>query len=257
MNSADLSLKLEGTHVLITGASGFIGKATVNAFISAGAKVTAIDIKDTPPWPTTGDPNRPLILQGDITSETALEEAFAEGCKHFGQPVQVCVALASLDLSVLPHHDSLVTMGLEQWRRTFEVNVHGTFLTARQWLRGVKEAMATDRARTWRNVNLIIVGSESGRLGVRGNADYASGKSAVQEGLVQSLVGDAVRIYPTARYVPIDYSMLWIELTLRKGSTLLRQVQWIQSSFAGNAKRTRASYMSMHKPRRSPNLIRR
>lgn len=50
-----------------------------------------------------------------------------------------------------------------------------------------------------RNIGLIIVGSESGHFGERGNADYASGKSAVQFGLVRSLIGDVARIWPGVR----------------------------------------------------------
>ena len=41
------------------------------------------------------------------------------------------------------------------------------------------------------NVSLTIVGNKSGHFGERGNADYASGKSAVQGGLIKSLIGDA------------------------------------------------------------------
>ena len=50
-----------------------------------------------------------------------------------------------------------------------------------------------------RNVGLIIVGSESGHFGERGNADYAAGKSAVQIGLVRSLMADVSRIWPGGR----------------------------------------------------------
>jgi NAD(P)-dependent dehydrogenase (short-subunit alcohol dehydrogenase family) len=50
-----------------------------------------------------------------------------------------------------------------------------------------------------RNASLIIMGSESGRFGVRTQAAYAAGKSAVQYGLMQSLAQDAPRIYPRAR----------------------------------------------------------
>jgi hypothetical protein len=55
------------------------------------------------------------------------------------------------------------------------------------------------RLGSMKNVSLIIVGSESGHFGERGNADYAAGKSAVQGGLLKSLMGDVSRIWPTAR----------------------------------------------------------
>ena len=75
--------------------------------------------------------------------------------------------------------------------------MEGTYLTARAWLRGIKAHAGEEL----RNVCLIIVGSESGSFGERGNADYASTKSAVQFGMVQSLMADAVRVHPKARYV--------------------------------------------------------
>lgn len=90
-------------------------------------------------------------------------------------------------------------MDVEQWRRTQQVNVEGTFLTARTWLRHLREHSQVSKKAELRNVGLIIVGSESGHFGERGNADYASGKSAVQYGLVKSMIGDVARVWPGAR----------------------------------------------------------
>ena len=195
----DLGLGLEGTHVAVTGSAGFIGSATVEAFLTAGAKVTALDINERK-LKELGEYLPEALLKNlrvdvvDISSEAVLEQAFEDARQKFGV-VQCCVALASLDLSVLPHHESLVDMSVEQWRRTFQVNVEGTFLTARTWLRQIKAHAQPDLG----NVSLVIVGSESGWFGERSNPDYASGKSAVQIGLVQSLRGDVARIHPGAR----------------------------------------------------------
>ena len=199
ISDMELELGLGGTHVVVTGAGGFIGSATVEAFLKANARVTALDIdgkKLTELWehlPDTLTVNLRIDMV-DITSEPALERAFDEAQRKFGV-VQCCVALASLDLSVLPHHESIVDMPVEQWRRTYQVNVEGTFLTARAWLRRIKKYAKPDL----KNVSLVIVGSESGWFGERSNADYASGKSAVQVGLVQSLRGDIARIHGGAR----------------------------------------------------------
>ncbi|KAL8760470.1 MAG: hypothetical protein Q9184_003350 [Pyrenodesmia sp. 2 TL-2023] len=192
MDELDLGLKLERTHVVVTGGSGYIGSATVKAFLVAGAYVTVFDL--VPPREKSTLHHLHLKYhEVDISNEEQLANAFEAARRDFGV-VQCCVALASLDLSALQHHESIAEMPVEQWRRTHRVNVEGTFLTAKTWLRQIKH---TSDEMT--NVGLVIVGSESGHFGERTNADYASGKSAVQVGLVQSLKGDVARVFPRAR----------------------------------------------------------
>lgn len=193
MDLPDLSLGLHGTHVLITGGAGYIGSATVKAFLAAGATVSAFDINAEK---MKAFPHHPNLFwhRVDITSESGLEGAFETIRQQHGL-VQVCVALASIDYSYLAHHPSLADMPLAQWQDTMRVNVEGTFLTARTWLRQLK-AHATATAR---NLSLIIIGSEAAETGVTGNADYSSGKAAVQIGLVQSLKKDVVKLHSRAR----------------------------------------------------------
>ena len=166
----------------------------MTALLATGARVTNLDLASNPNPP---HPNYQYFAC-DIASELALEDAFSVASATFG-PVACCIALASLDLSVLPHHESLADIDVEQWRRTHRVNVEGTFLTARTWLRQLRGYSPDEKKEQLRNVGLIIVGSESGHFGERGNADYASGKSAVQFGLVKSLAGDANRVWEGAR----------------------------------------------------------
>lgn len=131
----------------------------------------------------------------DITSEEKLEATFESAHAKFGV-VACCVALASLDLSVLKHPESVLDMEVSQFRGTLEVNVVGTFLTARTWLRQLKKY---GEPKITRNASLIIVGSESGHFGERTNPDYSSGKSAVQYGLLQSLKASVPRVFEGAR----------------------------------------------------------
>lgn len=89
---------------------------------------------------------------------------------------------------------------LQIWQDVFNVNINGTFLTAQRWLRGIRSALKDPiAAPNLRNVNLIIMGSESGKFGVRTMAAYAAGKAAVQYGLLQSLAQDVSRIYIKGR----------------------------------------------------------
>ncbi|KIW12073.1 hypothetical protein PV08_09347 [Exophiala spinifera] len=186
----DTSLGFEGSHVLVTGSSGAIGSVVVRAFLSAGAFVTAFDITET----RNGVAHERLHFQKvDITDELGLEQAMEEARKKFGV-ISTCIAVAGLDLSYLPHV-SLVDMPLADWKRIMNVNVDGTFLTCRAWLRALREHATPET----KNISAVIFGSEAGRFGVADCAPYATSKAAIQYGLVKSLARDAVNINSKCR----------------------------------------------------------
>lgn len=173
----DLGLALEGTHVLITGGCGLIGRVVVAAFLAAGSNVTVLDITDDHPF---NDDERIHYQQCNIADSQAMTSAFATAEETFG-PVETCIALASLDVSVLQQTESLADADPQEWQRVFDVNIHGTFNTSQQWLRSVRRAAQDNGQKDkLRNVGLVIVGSVSGRFGERTMAAYAAGKSAVQ-----------------------------------------------------------------------------
>jgi NAD(P)-dependent dehydrogenase (short-subunit alcohol dehydrogenase family) len=188
--SFDVGLGLEGTHVLITGSSGAIGSVLVRAFLAAGAYVSGFDLVN-PREPF--EHARLQTQQADITDEASLERAMKSARERYGV-ITTCVLAAGVDLSYC-QHDSLVDMPLKEWQRIFNVNVDGTFLTCRAWLRGITSHGSSES----RNIAAILFGSEAGTFGVADCAAYAASKSAIQYGLVKSLARDAVGIHPRCR----------------------------------------------------------
>ncbi|ORX93516.1 hypothetical protein BCR34DRAFT_580464 [Clohesyomyces aquaticus] len=195
--SPDLSLGLTSTHVLITGGAGLIGSVVVSHFLATGSRVSSLDISYTsssvPPHENC------TVIPCDISSEPSIKTAFATAVEKNG-PVEVCVALASLDLSVLKG-TSFVDADFGQLKKVLDVNVAGTWLTSREWLRGLKKVreQGEDGGKKLRNVALVIIGSESGHFGERGWVDYSMGKSAVQGGLLMSLRAEVGRVWEGAR----------------------------------------------------------
>ena len=98
----------------------------------------------------------------DVTNEQQMTDAFASAVSASGL-IATCVAAAGKDLSYLDHYGSLADMNIEQWAEVMRVNGQGTFLTARTWLRGVRQHATSES----RNISLIVVGSEAGKMGVK------------------------------------------------------------------------------------------
>lgn len=183
----DVSLGISNTHVLVTGSSGAIGAVVVQAFLAAGAVVSGLDKVES----LLENPRFHSILV-DITDEAGLAKAFDAARQKFGT-VSTLIAAAGVDLSYAPRY-SLVDMSLQDWRKVMDVNVDGTFLTCREWLRGISQSGGQDK-----NLSAVIFGSEAGRFGVATCAPYAASKAAIQVGLVQSLARDGVSIHPLIR----------------------------------------------------------
>lgn len=200
MEQTFLGLGLEGSHVLITGGAGLIGRVVVDHFIAAGAKVSSLDIvyastsQDGTVTSKTAQPTF-ISVHCDVSNEAEVQQAFATAVAAHG-PVDIAVALASLDLSVL-NASSFADASFCQLQKVLDINIAGTWLTAREWVRGLRQAR--NHSTPMRHPNLIIIGSESGLFGERQNAEYSLGKSAVQVGLLNSLRADVPREWRGAR----------------------------------------------------------
>ena len=242
----DLSLGLEDTHVLITGGNGYLGRAVAAAFLAANARVTIVDLPSVPKvFPSSpSDPatQRLNFHPADISSPAAVDAAFTGAEARFG-PVACCVALAGLDLSVLPQTASLADAEPDDWRRVWDVNVHGTFVTCRRWLRGVRATV--ERGEELRNVSVVIVGSVSGRFGEEGMAAYAAGK--VSEASAERAVSPPLRSGGrplTASRRRCSTACSRASRSTRRGSTHVREsTPWRRgrSTRSGSGRRSRST----------------
>lgn len=197
----DVSLDLADTHVLVTGGGGLIGTVVVDAFRAAGAKVSSLDIKYSkePRFVPSEVLSEPGYVEHHVntTSEESVKAAFDFAIEKQG-PLSVCIALAALDLSVLQHVGSATELSVEQFRKTFDVNVTGTFITCREWQRRLEKLPKDTELK---NKSLIIIGSEAGTYGSGANVDYGTSKSAVQYGMMKSFASSIPKQVYGARYV--------------------------------------------------------
>jgi 3-oxoacyl-[acyl-carrier protein] reductase len=204
---------LAGKRVLVTGASGGIGGATVRAFAGEGCEVVGHWHRGEERAAALAKETGCALARADLTVEAEVERLFAEA-----GPLDVCAAVAG----VWPRNDvPLWELPLARWRETLDANLTATFLTARGFLRGVA-------ARG--HGSLVLVGSTAGLFGEAGHADYAAAKAAILSGLLRSLKNEVVRAAPQARVNAVAPG--WTETPMTRGLVEAELVRRISRTMA-------------------------
>jgi 3-oxoacyl-[acyl-carrier protein] reductase len=176
--------------VLVTGASGGIGGDIVRAFVREGARVIAhFSEHGDRAAELARELGAPCVpLGADLTLEAEVERLFAEIEAGLG-PVDVLIANAGL----WPWDDTpLEQMTLKQWNSTLAVNLTSTFLTVREFCRGIVRHKLTDPS-------AVLIGSTAATFGEAGHADYAAAKAGLTYGLARSMKNELARLAPLGR----------------------------------------------------------
>lgn len=112
-----------GRSVLITGAGGGIGRATVLVFAAAGWRVIGVDrAASTQPFPENG-----LFIQADIALPEDMETIFAQAERFVdGAGLNALVNNAAIQIT-----KPLVETTVEEWDRVMANNLRSVFLAAK------------------------------------------------------------------------------------------------------------------------------
>ncbi len=129
-----MQIDLAGKNALITGGTRGIGRAISLTLARAGARIGAIyrsdaetaarTLADLNTLPGRGDEH--FTLQADIADERQATEAVRRATERFGGAMDILVLDAAAGAG-----GPLIGMTTEDWKRPFEVNVHGTFYVVR------------------------------------------------------------------------------------------------------------------------------
>lgn len=139
---------------IVTGASSGIGRRTAELLEEHGARVVTFARSSG-------------IVRGDVADPDAIERLFAETEARFG-PCEILINAAGM---IEPR--PMVETTLEQWRRTFDVNVHGIYLACRRALPAMLERGAGAI------VNVSSISGVPGTEKFPGFVSYCASKGAV------------------------------------------------------------------------------
>jgi NAD(P)-dependent dehydrogenase (short-subunit alcohol dehydrogenase family) len=186
MAAANFSLK--GDVALVTGAASGIGKAIAEAIAASGASVGLVDLTEQASE-TTADAisdagGRAIPIAADVTHLAQLRAAVERTEAAFG-PLTVAVNSAGIANAAAAE-----TMSVEQWRRVYDIDVTGVFLSC--------QAEAEAMLRHGRG-SIVNISSMSGTIVNRGlqQVHYNSAKAAVSHltrSLAMEWVGHGVRV---------------------------------------------------------------
>lgn len=147
--------RLDGRTVLVTGASGFLGRQWIAALVDAGAAIVGVDVAGPP-----GDA-APTVRHErvDITDVDAIED-LARRLDADGVRVDVLVNNAAVDAPVdsagLVASERFERFSVERWAREIAVGLTGAFLCSQAFGRRMAE----------RNDGVIVnIGSDLGLVG--------------------------------------------------------------------------------------------
>lgn len=180
------------TAILITGGSRGIGRATALLAADRGWSVAINYVGNADAAQETvrqveARGAEAIAIRGDVSQEADVTGMFRAAAEAFG-PLDGVVVNAGVVAPPLP----LAEMPLDRLRRVFDVNVLGSYLTAREAAR----RMASDRG--GRGGALVVVSSAAARLGSPNEyVDYAGAKAALDAmtvGLSKELGPKGIRV---------------------------------------------------------------
>ncbi len=161
--------QLDGKVAIVTGGGSGIGRATVLALASAGAKVLVTDVDDAGGQATaasvTAAGGTARFLHQDVTDEGRWPEIIEAALGEWGG-LHVMVANAGIGIMA-----PLLEMSLADWRRQTAVNIDGVFLSVKHAIPAMNKSGGG---------SIILISSVAGINGAAGLAGYSATKGAVR-----------------------------------------------------------------------------
>ncbi|WP_418279911.1 SDR family oxidoreductase [Halorubrum sp. DTA98] len=156
----------DGDVALVTGASGALGSATVEAFRAADATVAAVDVRPPDHDDALLDPDDGTTFhRADLTDEADAERVVDEVVEQHGR-LDHLLNVAGTWRGGDPLHETDV----DQFDFLFDVNLKTTFLTSKHAVPHLREAAGT----------IVSVSARSSLSGGTGDGIYRASKAGVR-----------------------------------------------------------------------------
>ena len=150
---------------LVTGAASGIGAATARRLAARGDAVVCADLDGDGAAATAAELSQAMPFGLDVTDE-ASTDAMVEATLERFDDLHHVVACAGMEL-----HGHSLDFGVEDFRRTVDVNLTGCFLTAQRTARAMRER--------GHGGSIVLIGSINSQIALPNFAAYVSSKGGV------------------------------------------------------------------------------
>lgn len=168
-----MTLEMRGRRVLVTGSGSGIGLETVRHLVRQDAQVSAV----------VQTVEQAETLRRELPGVTVFVRDLLDASTCEALPVQAADAMGGLDGLVccagLLYRGNAAQTTVEQWDRTFDLNLRSTFFLVRSAIAHMRSIQAKD-------ASVVAVSSQLGQVGYPSAIAYASSKAALNS-VVRSL----------------------------------------------------------------------
>ncbi|WP_336960863.1 SDR family oxidoreductase [Acinetobacter pittii] len=167
-----MNINLRGKVAVVSGGATLIGKAVVQALVSAGAHVAILDIDAKGKAIAESFNHDVMFIQTDLTSDAAIQQAVADIHQHLGE-VSYLVNLACTYL------DDGFKSSRQDWLQTLDINLVSTVELSRALYNDLKKQQGS----------VVNFTSISAKVAQTGRWLYPVSKAAIRQ-LTQSMAMD-------------------------------------------------------------------
>lgn len=153
-------MELKNQVAIVTGSSKGIGLELVKQLLESGAKVAG--------WSRTDsdiEHNNYLFVETDVSDSDSVDHAYLKTVEKFGNQISILINNAGLGFYGL-----MEEMPFAEWKKMFDVNVHGIFFCSNAVIPKMKEM---DMG------HIVNISSIAGKNPVKGMVGYVGTKHAV------------------------------------------------------------------------------
>ncbi|MDO8473672.1 MAG: SDR family NAD(P)-dependent oxidoreductase [Dehalococcoidia bacterium] len=161
-------MQLEKKRIIVTGSARGMAASALNAFVSEGASVAGLDVKDDLGTKVAEEaarkgPGNSRYFHCDISKKAEVDKIFDAAVRHLGG-LDALVHAAGIKRS-----NPAENITEEEWDLVMDVNIKGTMFTNQAAFRHMRE----------HGGRIVNFGSSAGMRGLPGAAHYSASKGAV------------------------------------------------------------------------------